>query len=105
MRLRDRGVAVRRASAAARLGRVRPACGLRPGRALDRLVRGPRGGVPALGLLVRHRRLALVDDDAVLLSRGGGVVLAGGLAAAVAVAAVAVGEPRPLPDPAAPERR
>ena len=43
-------------------------------------------------------RDALLDDDADLLPGGRGVVLAGGLAAAVGVAAVAVVEPRAVPD-------
>ena len=57
-----------------------------PGRRL----RAPRGRVPALGLLVRARRDALLDDDADLLPRHGDLVLPGGLAAAVGDAAVAV---------------
>ena len=63
----------------------------------DRGLRGPRDRLPALGLPLRRRRHALVDDDADLLHGRRRVVLAGGLAAAVGVAAVAVVEPRALP--------
>src|SRR5437764_952155 len=61
-----------------------------------RRVRRPGDRVPALGLLVRHGRRALVDDDAGLLQGRRRVVLAGGLAAAVGVPADDVVEPRAL---------
>ena len=75
------------------------------GGADHRGLRGPRDRLPALGLPLRRRRHALVDHDADLLPRRRGVVLAGGLAAAVGVAAVAVVEPRALPRAPAPARR
>ena len=78
---------------------------LRPRRAGHGGLRRPRAGVPALGLLVRGRRLALVDDHADLLPGRRVVVVAGGLAAAVAVAAGAVVQPRAVPRPPAPAGR
>ena len=77
-----------------RVGRVRPPLGLRDRRARHGRLRDPRVRVPALGLHVRDGRQPLVDDDADLLPGRRRVVLAGGLAAALAVAAVAVVEPR-----------
>ena len=71
----------------------------------DRRVRGARGRLPALGLPLRRRRHALLDHDADLLQGRRGVVLAGGLAAAVGLAAVAVVEPRAVPHAPAHARR
>ena len=48
-----------------------------------RRLRGARGRVPALGLRAQRRRRPLLDHHAHLLPRHRGVVLAGGLAAAV----------------------
>ena len=76
----------------------RPALGVRARGPDDARVRDPRGRVPALGLLVQRRRGPLVDDHADVLQDDRAVVLAGGLAAAVGVAAVAVVEPRAVPD-------
>ena len=78
---------------AARVGGLRAPRGVRARGADDARVRDPRGGVPALGLLVQRGRGPLVDDDADVLQADRAVVLAGGLAAAVGVAAVAVVEP------------
>ena len=65
---------------------------------LTRRLRGPRDRVPALGLLASTSSPTHSStDDADLLPRRRGVVLAGGLAAAVGVAAVAVVEPRAVP--------
>src|SRR3954462_13609534 len=105
VRVRDRRLDLRRTRPPARLGRVRAALGLRGRRPRVGGLRDPRDRLPDLGLLVLGRRVALVDDDAVLLPRGGVVVLAGGLAPAVAVAALDVVEPRAVPDAPAPARR
>ena len=77
----------------ARARRLRPPRGLRAGRACSSVAFAIlEVGVPALGLLVRARRDALLDDDAALLPADRDVVLAGGLAAAVGAAARAVVE-------------
>src|SRR4051812_28485686 len=86
------------------MGRLGAPGGLRARRPDERSVPRPRDRVPALGLLVRRGDIALVHDDACVLPRRGGVVLAGGLAPALAVAAVDVVEPRAVPDAAAPAR-
>ena len=96
--LRHRRLALRRARAAAASGSSRAAArSTRSPRSCTRRLRDPRARVPALGLHLRDRRQPLLDDDADLLQGRRRVVLAGGLAAAVAVAAVAVVEPRAVP--------
>src|SRR5207247_9389284 len=61
----------------------------------------PRTVVPAIELLSQSRQLALDEDGANVLPRCRRLVLAGGLAAAVGVAAVALVEPRAVPRAAA----
>ena len=80
------------------MGRLRSALGVHARGPDDARVRDSRGRVPALGLLFQRGRGPLVDDHADVLQDDRAVVLTGGLAAAVGVAAVAVVEPRAVPD-------
>ena len=107
--VRHRRLALRRAPRHAReLGRLRPPRGLRARRrCVTGRLRDPRGRVPALGLHASRPSPAhSLDDDADLLQGRRRLVLAGGLAAAVGLAAVAVVEPRAVPHaPPAARRR
>ena len=106
LRVRDRRLAVRRAARGRpEWSRVGAARGVRAGGRPDGRVRGARDRVPAQRLRLQHGRRHLQPDDTDGLQGGRGVVFAGRLAAAVGLAAVAVVEPRAVPDARAHARR